>query len=235
VFKGVENVPTHVAIIPDGNRRYAEKRGITILEAYEIGALRAREAARHLFRRGVKVVTFYALSTENLARRSREEVAIVEEVLVKSVLDAASEAVENGVRILAIGDFTKLPKLGEVVKSVAKATAGGDKTLVLAINYGSWQEVARAARGIAEAVAKGVLSPSDVNEAILRRHLYTSDIPDPDLVIRSGGERRLSNFLLLQAAYAELYFIDKLWPEVSEEDLDQALAWFSTRNRRFGR
>ena len=227
--------PRHVAIIPDGNRRYAAARGISLIEAYALGARRAREAARHLFRRGVEVVTFYTLSTENLARRSPAEVRLVEQLVAQMVLDSVEEAVEGGVEVLAIGDLTPLPTLAKAVERARSATRGGPRKLVLAINYGSWAEVARAARAIAEAVARGELRPGDVDEAELRRHLYTDGLPDPDLVIRTGGERRLSNFLLLQSAYAELYFIDKLWPEVGPEDLDEALNWYATRSRRFGR
>ena len=230
------SVPRHVAIIMDGNGRWAKSRGLPRIEGHRRGVETVRTvtfAARDL---GVKVLTLYAFSEENWGRPADEVGALMLllEIYLKRELRTF---VRDRVRLRTIGRIEGLPAgvqrlLAETVEATRSFT---DYTLVLALNYGSRGEVARAARAYAAALASGRQSPDEDPWEGLSRHLDTADLPDPDLVIRTSGEKRMSNFLLLQAAYAELVFTPVLWPDYTREDLASALAEYAGRERRFGR
>ncbi len=230
------SVPSHVAIIMDGNGRWATQRGLPRIEGHRRGVETVRTttlAARDL---GVRMLTLYAFSIENWKRPDEEVGALMSllEVYLQRELDTF---VRNRIRLLTIGRTGELPAgVQKILRRTIEATQSfTDYTLVLALNYGSRTEVADAARAYAAAVAAGRENPAAASWASFRRYLYTTDLPDPDLVIRTSGETRISNFLLLQAAYAEFVFTPVLWPDFTKSDLAAALADFSRRERRFGR
>lgn len=227
--------PAHVAIIMDGNGRWAKQRGLPRLEGHRRGVETVREityAARDL---GIQVLTLYAFSVEN-QKRPADEVGGLMGLLEFYLQKELKTFVRDRVRLRTIGRTEELP--GSVQRSLQETIeatrAFTDYTLVLALNYGSRFEVVDAARSYAAAVAAGREKLNDDSWATFRRYLYTGDLPDPDLVIRTSGETRVSNFLLLQAAYAEFVFTPVLWPDFSREDLAAALAEYARRERRYG-
>jgi undecaprenyl diphosphate synthase len=226
------DVPRHVAIIMDGNRRWARNRGLAEYEGHTAGVEAVRTVLRHAVQRGVSVLTLYAFSRENWAR-SDDEVRWLFMLLEQAIRDETDELCTQGVRVRLLGRLDELPP--ETRASIAQAlaaTAEGDRLLLnIAFNYAGRTELVDAVRRI---VASGI-APEDVDERAISEALYTAGTPDPDLVIRTGDEQRISNFLIWQSAYAELVFSDVLWPDFGAEAFDAALGEFARRTRRFGR
>ena len=229
-------IPLHVAIIMDGNGRWAQLRGKERYYGHMQGVEPVRAAVRAAIRNGVRYLTLYAFSTENWGRPA-EEVDALMELFCQSVVNETPELQRQGVRVAMIGDRSRFPeKVREYLEKVENETAGGEKlTLILALNYSSRSELTRAVRQLAERVAAGELTTEQIDERTVGDALYTAPYPDPDLVVRTSGEMRLSNFLLWQSSYAELYFPEVLWPDFTEADFDGALEVFAQRERRFGR
>jgi undecaprenyl diphosphate synthase len=227
--------PRHVAIIMDGNGRWAKKRHLPRAIGHKQGAeavRRAVEAAREL---GIEYLTLYAFSSENW-KRPAEEVDDLMGLLRLYLRNEVADLDRNGVRIRFIGSRTRLSKdvLELVDHSESKTTSNTALTLVIALNYGAQAEIVEATRAIAQQVADGKLLTSDISEETISMHLLTRDMPDPDLIIRTSGEQRLSNFLLWQAAYAEFIFLDCLWPDFDKTEFENALSQFHSRERRYG-
>jgi undecaprenyl diphosphate synthase len=228
-------VPRHVAIIMDGNGRWAAKRGLPRAAGHRAGAEAVRSTLRAAAEAGVQVLTLYAFSSENW-RRSEEEVSDLKGLLAYYVEKELETLHREGVRLLLIGDPRPFgPQLMDRLERAVQRTAGNDRlTLVVALNYGSRAEIAGAARKLAGEVAEGVRAPASIDERTIAGALGTAGLPDPDLLIRTSGEVRLSNFLLWQAAYAELLFVDTLWPDFDTAAFKDALSSFAARQRRFG-
>jgi len=228
-------LPQHLAIIMDGNGRWAQKRGLKRHDGHRQGSKTAENIISYCSELGIRYVTLYAFSSENW-QRPKEEVDAIMILLQEYLEKETSELKKRGIKISTIGQIDRLPdKLQNSLKKVLKDTANGSNMeLILALSYGSWQEIAEAFKNVATHIKNEILKPKDINKNTLRKYLYTKDVPDPDLFIRSGGEERLSNFLLMQLSYCELYFCPKLWPDFSRADLDEALKNFSARTRRFG-
>ena len=228
-------IPRHVAIIMDGNGRWATKRGLPRVAGHRAGAEAVRKTLKAAVKAGIEVLTIYAFSSENW-RRSEEEVSDLKGLLGYYLERELEELAREGVRLRLIGDPAAFgPQLVERLERAIERTAQNDRlTLVVALNYGSRSEIAGAAQKLARKALAGEIDPADIDEARLDTELATHDLPELDLMIRTSGEKRLSNFLLWQAAYSELVFVDTLWPDFGEETLDAALAEFSGRQRRFG-
>lgn len=233
---GGARVPAHVAIIMDGNGRWASSRGLPRLIGHKRGAERVTEIIRAAPSFGIKWLTLFAFSTENW-RRSQEEVTGLMTLIAKYIRNETAVAVAEGVRMRFIGDRGRLDKrLRDLMASSEERTASlKNFNLTIAINYGARDEMARAARSIAQDAANGVLDPSSITEQTLSARLDTADLPDPDLIIRTSGENRVSNFLSWQAAYSEYAFTPTLWPDFSPDNLKELVEWYGTRERRFGR
>lgn len=233
--KDIENGPNHVAIIMDGNGRWAQMRGRPRLFGHHAGAKRVREIVESCPKQGVKYLTIFAFSTENW-KRTQTEVAGLMKLFRRYIQREARDLLANGVRVRFIGDRVRLDeKLVGLMDELELLTSGNDRVhLTVAINYGGRDEVARATRRLAHDVAAGKLAPADVNDETLPKYLDTCFLPDPDLVIRTSGEARISNFLLWQSAYAEYEFIDTLWPDFTPDVFAHVLLGFKSRDRRFG-
>lgn len=233
--QSIENGPEHVAIIMDGNGRWAQKRGRPRLFGHHAGAKRVREIVEACPEHGVKYLTIFAFSTENW-KRTQSEVAGLMSLFRRYIQRETRELVEKGVCVRFIGDRRQLdPKLQKLMDNLEDLTK--DNTLVnltIALNYGGRDEVARAIKKLAQDVAGGDLDPETVDESTLTRYLDTHVLPDPDLVIRTSGEARISNFLLWQSAYSEYEFIETLWPDFTRDVFAETLAKYGTRERRFG-
>jgi len=228
-------IPRHVAIIMDGNGRWAKAKGWPRIKGHEEGAQSVRAIIRACRNAGVKYLTLYAFSVENWVR-PKDEVDGLMKLLVRFLKDQEHELHENKVRLRLIGRISDLPdavqkELARVMKATEHYTEGN---LVLALSYGGRTEIAHAARQIARRVKAGGLDPESVDEKTVAAHLYAPDVPDPDLLIRTSGEMRISNFLLWQISYAELYVTPVLWPDFREEEFKKALADYAARHRRFG-
>jgi undecaprenyl diphosphate synthase len=228
-------VPVHVAIIMDGNGRWAASRGLARAAGHRAGRDAIRPTIEGCRELGVQILTLYAFSTENW-RRPRDEVGALMDLLRESLIQEADELHRNGIRLRISGDVDVLSSAVRREIERVEALTQANQALVLnfALNYGARAELVRAARRLAARAHRGELAPEAIDEAALITELYTADLPDPDLIIRTGGEQRLSNFLLWQAAYAELYFADVLWPDFGREHLYAAVAEFQRRQRRFG-
>lgn len=227
-------MPAHIAIIMDGNGRWAAARGLSRAAGHQAGVDAARRSVRACDALGIKFLTLFAFSTENW-RRPTEEVDALMELLGRAVRDEAQELMARGVRIKISGAVEELdPGLREqIAQIVALTESNAGLVLNIAYNYGGRAEIIQAVRALtADLQAGRIAGPPD--EALLRRYLYTADLPDPDLLIRTGGEQRISNFLLWQLAYTELYFCDVFWPDFSESDLHAALSSYQQRRRRYG-
>ena len=236
--KKFENLPVHIAIIMDGNGRWAKERGLKRTEGHKVGAEVFRNICDYCADIGVKYVTFYAFSTENW-KRSKPEVAAIMNLFRGYLEEMQKRYLENeeaGYRIRFLGAREGMPKdLLKMMDTVEEKSA--DKTRIninLAVNYGGRDEIVHSVRDIAEKVREGVLLPDDIDEEMISQGLFTAGQPDPDLIIRPSGEYRLSNYLLWQSAYAELYIDDVLWPDYTPADLDRAIEEYGRRNRRFG-
>ncbi|WP_188054961.1 isoprenyl transferase [Sphingosinithalassobacter sp. CS137] len=228
-------VPRHVAIIMDGNGRWAKARFLPRIAGHRQGVEAVRRVSRAARAAGIEVLTLYAFSSENW-RRPEEEISDLMGLLRHFLSSELDDLVAEGVRLRVIGDYHRLaPDLVRMIdQAIARTAAHAGPTLVIALNYGSQAEIASAARQLAEQVAAGTLAPADIDEDRFAAALATQDLPPLDLVIRTSGEQRLSNFLLWQAAYAELLFIDTLWPDFDEAALNDALRQYGRRQRRFG-
>ena len=229
-------VPKHVAIIMDGNGRWAQQRGLPRAKGHEKGAESVRVAIKTCKKLGIKYLTVYAFSVENW-NRPKAEVEALMNLLKKFLRNEEREFHENHIRLRAIGRLSDLPKsVRRELNHVMQATEHyKDATLVLALSYGGRTEIANAARELARKVKAGTLEPEAIDEAAISANLYAPDIPDPDLMVRTSGEMRISNFLLWQLSYAELYITDTLWPDFREEQLTKAVEEYGRRHRRFGR
>jgi len=228
-------LPRHVAIIMDGNGRWAKKRLLPRVAGHRQGVEAVRRVARAARTLGIEVLTLYAFSSENW-RRPEEEVGALMGLLRQFLERELDEIVADGVKLRVIGDWRQLsPDLVAMIDAaIARTAANAGPTLVLALNYGAQAELLAAARSLAEQARDGTLDPSAIDEARFESELETAGLPPLDLMIRTSGEQRLSNFLLWQAAYAELLFVDTLWPDFDERALADALAQFGRRQRRFG-
>ena len=231
-----ENIapPQHIAIIMDGNGRWAKKRGLPRTAGHAAGAEAFRRIAHYCRDIGVKYLTVYAFSTENW-KRSAEEVGGIMKLLAKGLNEVLSDLQKDRMHVSFWGDMERLnPELQSLCRKAESATRDFDVQVNFCLNYGGRDEIVKATKAFAEDVAAGVHKPEDMTEALLSSYLYSHDIPDPELIIRPSGEQRISNFLLWQSAYSEFVFMDVLWPDFSPDDLDQAIAAYHSRNRRFG-
>lgn len=232
----MNRLPRHIAIIMDGNGRWAEKRGHNRAFGHAKGVERAREVTRECARLGVEALTLYTFSTENW-QRPASEVNFLMKLLSRYLTHEMKQIVDNNLRFRAVGNTRMLPE--NIQHELRKLERGTDTNkgmfLNIALSYGSRQEITCAARGLAADVAAGKLKAEEITEELISKRLYTFESPDPDLVIRTGGDQRISNFLLWQSAYSELYFTDKCWPDFGVEDLQEAIAVYASRERRFGK
>ena len=232
---GEGGVPRHVAIIMDGNGRWAKARGLPRATGHRQGAEAARKTLRAAGEAGVECLTLYAFSSENW-RRPEEEINDLMGLLRLYIGKELNALHKEGIRLKILGDHTAFtPDTARMVDQAVEKTAGNERmTLAIALNYGSRGEIVKAARALAHEAATGAISPDSIDEAAIESALDTADLPPLDLLIRTSGEHRLSNFLLWQAAYAELLFVDTLWPDFDGESFHAALAAFSARERRYG-
>lgn len=230
-----ERLPKHVAIIMDGNRRWAKKNKVSTAEGHRKGANSVSRITRFSAQLGVKVLTLYAFSTENWSR-SPEEVDDLMKLLSQHIQEQKETLVKNGIRLRTIGDLSRLPlSVQESIQEVKEQTSSCSRMqFVVALNYGSRDEIRRAITHIVEDVQQGRCEKEEISESFIERYLDTAEIGSPDLFIRTSGEQRLSNFLLWQLAYAELYITPVLWPDFAEQDLVDAILEFQKRDRRFG-
>jgi undecaprenyl diphosphate synthase len=229
-------LPKHIAIIMDGNGRWAKQRGEHRVVGHQNGVKSVREAVEAAAETGIQYLTLYAFSTENW-NRPKEEVMALMQLLVSTINSEVKTLNKNDIRLLAIGDLNSLPTdcLAELNEAM-KATENNKRmSLVLALSYSSRWEIMNAIQQIGAAIEKGKLKASDITEELFETHLCTAGIPEPELMIRTSGEHRISNFLLWQLSYAELYFTDKLWPDFRKEDLYEAIVDYQSRERRFGK
>ncbi|UKJ72932.1 isoprenyl transferase [Azospirillum brasilense] len=227
--------PAHVAVIMDGNGRWAKSRGLPRTAGHKKGVDAVRRTVEAAGDLGIGYLTIFSFSSENW-RRPEEEVSDLMQLLRFYLRSEIADLHRNGVRLRVIGDRARLSKdIVGLIENAENLTRDNRKlTLVVALSYGSRQEITLAARRLAEEVKAGTLDPADITEDRLSERLFTADIPDPDLIVRTSGEKRISNFLLWQAAYAELVFVDTLWPDFSKRDLEAAIEEFHRRERRFG-
>ena len=227
-------IPASVAIIMDGNGRWAKRRGLPRKMGHAEGAKRVDELVEACLQRGVKCLTLYTLSTENLKRRPADELNALMKLFIKMAGSKERKLADHGVRVTVLGERAAFDEpVRKAIERLEAFTADGtDMRLQLALNYGARDELARAFRLYGEDVRRG--TAPEMDEAAISRYLYTAGAPDPDLLIRTGGEERISNFLLYQIAYSELYFTPTLWPDFDAEALDAALEEYARRNRRYG-
>lgn len=231
-----EHLPQHLAIIMDGNGRWAKRKGMLRAFGHENGAKSVRVTVESCAKLGVKNLTLYAFSTENW-NRPKVEVDTLMKLLVSSLKKEIKTLQSNNIRLNAIGNLTNLPlgvqkELQEVIEKTSENTR---MTLTLALSYGSREELIQVVKKIAHKVKNNIISEEAIDESIINQHLYTHNLPDVDLVIRTSGEHRISNFLLWQIAYAEFYFTEVLWPDFSENHLYEAIISYQKRERRFGK
>lgn len=228
-------IPQHIAIIMDGNGRWAKQRGKDRSEGHFAGMMALRATVKAAAEMGVKYLTVYAFSTENWGRPQAEVDALMELVCTGVEMNTP-ELCQEGVRVEIIGDRRRFSeKVNAALDRITSKTAQGERmTLVLALNYSSRSELTFAVQQLAQRVADGELQPSDIDEKAIAQSLYTASMPDPDLIIRTSGECRLSNFMMWQASYSEFYFTDVLWPDFGAEALEEAIKAYNGRDRRYG-
>ena len=230
-----KRIPQHVAIIMDGNGRWAELRGKERYEGHAAGVEPVRASLRAAARWGVKYLTLYAFSTENWGRPA-EEVDSLMELFCKSVVNETPELIRQGVEVRMIGDRSRFSeKVRSYLAMAEEQTAGGRTlTLILALNYSSRSEITHAVQQIAQRVEAGQIAPSEISEETISTALYTAPYPNPDLIVRTSGEQRFSDFMLWRSAYSEFIFLDKFWPEMTKQDVTDILEEYTRRKRRFG-
>ena len=235
--KKVEKLPAprHIAIIMDGNGRWAKNRGLPRTAGHAAGAETFRRIANYCRTLGVEYLTVYAFSTENW-KRSEEEIAGIMKLLKNYLLEAMRDMEENHVRFKFFGDLSRLsPELQDLCRQAEETSAAyHDVQVNFCLNYGGRDEIVHAAKAFAAEVAAGKRTAEELTEAVLEQYLYSAGVPDPELIIRPSGELRISNFLLWQSAYSEFVYMNVLWPDFREKDLDEAIAEYHRRNRRFG-
>ncbi len=234
-MKSISKIARSVAIIMDGNGRWAQQRGLDRIEGHVRGVEAVRRVTKVAAQRGVEYLTIYAFSTENWGRPDSEVNSLME-LMGRAIINEVPELKESGVRLRFIGDRLRFtPQMQQIMKSAEEQTAECEKLhLVVALNYSSRDEIRRATVSLVERAQRGEIEAEQITEQMIGASLDTAGMPDPDLVIRTSGEQRLSNFMMWQASYAELYFPEVLWPEFSEADFDKALEIYSSRDRRFG-
>ncbi|MGI6727639.1 MAG: isoprenyl transferase [Anaerovoracaceae bacterium] len=230
-----ERIPTHIAIIMDGNGRWAKERSLPRLAGHNAGMSALKEIVKHSSVLGIKHLTVYAFSTENW-KRPEDEVGGIFKILIYYVNKELQELHNNNVKVNILGDYEKLPKdaVNKLEEALEKTKNNTGLKFHIALNYGSRKEIVRSTKKIAKKIKEGSLSPEEITTEILTNNMYTAGIPDPDLVIRTGGERRLSNFLLWQTAYSEFVFTDVFWPDFTPQCFEDAITEFQSRIRRFG-
>lgn len=226
-------VPKHIAIIMDGNRRWAKKNNLNPSEGHKAGAKNLEDIVEHAAKLGIKHVTVYALSTENWRKRTKEEVTGIFRLLINYLQRKRQMLRKSGIRIVILGDFHAFPLRVRLALKKALSLLVPQENLKfnIALNYGGRDEIVHAIKNI----IKDKVKPNDITEDLVAKYLYTHDQPDPDLIIRPGGEKRLSNFLLWQASYSEFYFTDTLWPDFGPKELEKAIAYYQSRERRLGK
>lgn len=227
-------IPAHIAIIMDGNGRWAKARGMNRSMGHQQGVVSVREITTACSNLGVKFLTLYTFSTENWNRPAGEVAA-----LMSLILNSLEEELfmKNNVRLRIIGDLTRVPEVvcDSIIDLQRRTSVNTGMTMVIALSYSSRWEITETVRQIARETADGKLTPDEINEDTISERLTTNFMPDPDLLIRTGGEIRLSNYLLWQCAYTELYFCDTFWPDFHEDDLKKAIVWYQNRERRYGK
>jgi len=228
-----KNIPQHIGIIMDGNRRWAEEKGLGLNEGHKAGEDALEKIINHCLDLGIKTLTVYALSTENWRKRTRTEVKGIFDLLLKTVKERKSEYTKKGVKLVILGEFQAFPrKVAAGIKEMLNIIKKNERLKVnVALNYGGRDEILKAVK---EVVSKKIPTEK-INEKTFGKLLYTNGEPDPNLIIRTGGEIRLSNFLLWQMSYSELYFTDVLWPNFSPQELDKAILEYQRRKRNFGK
>lgn len=231
-----KKLPEHIAIIMDGNGRWAKKKGILRAFGHENGAKSVRRTVETCAELGVKNLTLYAFSTENW-NRPKLEVQTLMKLLISSLKKEISTLQENNIKLSAIGNLNLLPvKVSKELNEVINKTKSNNRmTLTLALSYGSREELLNTVKEISIKVKNNIISPDNIDESVINKHLYTQNLPDVDLLIRTSGEQRISNFLLWQIAYAELFFTNVLWPDFTKEHLYEAIVEYQKRERRFGK
>lgn len=232
----IDEIPKHIAIIMDGNGRWAQQQGKNRLRGHEAGAKAVKKTVEAAAELGIKHLTLYAFSTENW-NRPKAEIATLMTLLVRSLRRELQQMTENNIRLSAIGSLEKLPKQvqQELIEVIEKTKYHRGTNLTLALSYGAREEIKRAVIDISKKVKNSIIPVESIDETIINEHLYTQHLPDVDLLIRTSGEVRISNFLLWQIAYAELYFTDVMWPEFNKQELHQAIKSYLIRERRFGK
>jgi undecaprenyl diphosphate synthase len=230
------NLPKHLAIIMDGNGRWAKNQGMLRVFGHEKGTKSVKQTVENCAKLGIEFLTLYAFSTENW-NRPKMEVDTLMKLLVSSLKKELKTLQNNNIKLNAIGNLDTLPKgvKKELVEVIKKTQSNNRMTLTLALSYGARDEIINVVKIISEKVKNNIISADAIEESIINQHLYTHNMPDVDLVIRTSGEHRISNFLLWQIAYAEFYFTDVLWPDFNEEELNKALLSYQKRERRFGK
>lgn len=231
----MDNVPKHIAIIMDGNRRWAKSHGLNVKLGHKEGAETLKKITRHANKIGIEFLTVFAFSTENW-KRSEEEVGALMMLFKNYLNDLVSAVDTENIRVKIFGHIENLPdNLQEnIEKAIEKTKENTGLTLCIAFNYGGRDEITKVVREIAEDVSSKKININDINEELIQNYLYTKEEPDPDLLIRTSGEIRLSNFLPWQLVYSEFVFVDKYWPDFSENDLEEAINTYEKRNRKFG-
>ena len=231
----MQNIPQHIAIILDGNRSWAKAKGMPATDGHKYGAKVLEDISKYANELGIKYLTVYAFSTENW-KRSKQEVNLLMSLFESYLDNYSKEALKANIKVNIIGTREGLSK--KLIENIDKCeTLTKDCTglnMNIALNYGSREEVVNAIKNIANDVKRGKIEVDDISESYMTNYLYTSHMPDPDLVVRTSGQQRLSNFLMWQLAYAELLFLDKHWPDFGKEDLDEAIAEYARRNRKYG-
>ncbi|MDR1719146.1 MAG: isoprenyl transferase [Dysgonamonadaceae bacterium] len=232
----LSSVPVHVAIIMDGNGRWAQKQGKDRFWGHQEGIVSVRKVVEAAVAIGIKYLTLYTFSMENW-KRPQAEVNALMDLMITAIRRETPDLIENNVKLQMIGDISRLPEVTRknLENSLKETAANTGLTLILALSYSSRWELTEAARQIAREVAQGILTIEDINESAISSHLETRNIPDPDLLIRTGGEFRISNFMMWQLSYSELYFTEVFWPAFREENLYEAVLDYQRRERRFGK
>lgn len=230
-----DDLPVHISIIMDGNGRWAKKQGKIRTFGHQSGVVAVRDTVEAAAELGIRFLSLYAFSTENW-KRPRWEVDALMELLIGTIHKETKTLMDNNISLKAIGDIESLPKgCRKQLSDTINITSGNTRmTLILALSYSSRWELVNATREIANKVKAGVLKPEDINDQVISEHLCTAFCPDPELLIRTSGEHRISNFMLWQIAYSELYFTEKLWPDFRREDFYEAIVDFQKRDRRYG-
>ena len=231
-----DNLPNHLAIIMDGNGRWAKQQGKPRAFGHEAGFKAVREIVEACAKRQIPFLTLYAFSTENWLR-PKKEVDILMRILLSALKSELATMLRHNIRLRTVGGISTLPAiiLDELDRVVEQTASNTGMVLTLALSYGGREEIVAMTRNLAEKVKNGLIHPDHIDASVVNEHLYTADLPDVDLLIRTSGERRISNFLLWQSAYAELYFTERFWPDFKEEHLVEALMDYQNRERRFGK